>query len=169
MIQQLLAPSPPLAGRLLLSASMLELPLLLLLLLVHSLPELESTHLSLCREKHFIHTEDTCHQRLQRTASIYNNCQITEFWGKISTAFSDMRICLSRHEHTANVRTRITSFSKHSNIYRDCPDGICCRRRDMSEDGMGKRAASVDILYTVITRRHLIGQHTYRIISTYFV
>lgn len=44
MIQQLLAASPPLAGRLLLSASMLELPLLLLpppLLLVQSLPELQ--------------------------------------------------------------------------------------------------------------------------------
>lgn len=39
MIQQLLAQSPPPAGRLLLSASMLELPLLLLL--VHSLPELQ--------------------------------------------------------------------------------------------------------------------------------
>lgn len=45
MIQQLLAASPPLAGRLLLSASLLELPPLLLMpllpLLVHSLSELQ--------------------------------------------------------------------------------------------------------------------------------
>lgn len=40
MIQLLLASPPPLAGRLLLSASMLELPLLLLLL-VHGLPDLQ--------------------------------------------------------------------------------------------------------------------------------
>lgn len=50
MIQQLLASSPPLAGSLLLSASMLELPLLLLLLLVHSLPKLQHA-LPTCQAK----------------------------------------------------------------------------------------------------------------------
>lgn len=47
-------------------------------------------------------------------------------------AFPDMGICLSRHEHTGNVRHRITSFSKYSNIYRDCPAGIKVQRHVVS-------------------------------------
>lgn len=119
MIQQLLAQSRPLAGHLLLSASMLELPPLLL---VHSLPEIQHA-LPTCHhaEKNISFTSKThvtsSHREPQAFKIIVKSLS---FGGNI---FSDMHFCLSRHEHaqTANVRARITSFNDYSKIYRDCP------------------------------------------------
>ena len=89
MIPQLLASSSPLAGRLLLSASMLEL---LLLLLVHSLPEPQ-------------HALPTCHHA-EKNISFTSTIRVTSSHGEaqaftitvkwlsfgeeISTAFSGM-------------------------------------------------------------------------------
>lgn len=143
MIQHLLASSPPLAGRLLLSALMLELPLspllplllLLLLLLVHNLPELQ-------------HARPTCHyaeKNISFTSKIHVTSSHREpqaftitvkslsFEGDYLQLFL-ICVCVFqglRIHMTANVRARITSFSKYSNIYRDCPGGIYCRCRDM--------------------------------------
>lgn len=91
MIQQLLAPSPPLAGRLLLSASMLELPLLLLLLVVHSLPELQ-------------HALPTCHhaeknisftQKIHVTSSHKGPQAFTITVKSLSFGVNYLQLCLS--------------------------------------------------------------------------
>ena len=124
MLQPLLAPSPPLAGRLLLSASVLELPLMMLLLLpplllVHCLPELQ-------------HALPTCHHA-EKNISFTPKIHVTSSHGepqaftitvkslglgvKYLQLFSERQICLSRRECGANVRAGITSFSKCSNIY----------------------------------------------------
>lgn len=74
MIQQLLARSPPLAARLLFSASNVGAATAAAGARPARAPAC-STHLSPCREKHFIHARDTCHELSLGTTSIYNNCQ----------------------------------------------------------------------------------------------
>ncbi len=128
MIQPLLARLPPLAGRLLLSASMLELPLLLLL--VHSLPELHCA-LPTCHhaEKNVSFTPKIHVTSSHREPQAFTiTVKSLSFAVKYLQLSSDMCICLSRREHTANVRAWVASCSECSIIVL-----LVYRCRDMLE------------------------------------